>query len=269
VQDAAIGDVGVGQERDAHVARARSEDLGGRAHHRHEVRVRELDALGRAGRARRVDQRDDVLRRHRAPGTLEVERRVTPTGQLVAGDRRGVLAVDQDDRLELGAGSLDAVEELHFGDDDVRRGIAEQVFDLVRARGVVDRERRRAEVHRGDVHHVELGTVREHAGERVAALQPEPCEAGSHLADHLGVLAPGQRYLTTERAQRDVVGPLGGGDLERLAERFRLQRGAAAGTGRLGLGDRHSESPNGVSSASPPTTVNAVTRPGNLRGVSA
>ena len=72
------------------------------AHGVGQVAVRELDALGRPGRARRVDQREDVLRLDRPPGGLEVEvvlARASSSSSVMAPS--GALAVDHDHVLEL------------------------------------------------------------------------------------------------------------------------------------------------------------------------
>ena len=104
-------------------------------------------------------------------------------------------------------------------------------------RRVVDRERHRAEVQDGGVDEVELGPVEQHQRDRVAALDPERGEPGRDPLDALGVLAPGDRDRVARVAQRDLVGALGGGELERVAERRRVERrgrAAAAGAARGG-----------------------------------
>ena len=151
--------------------------------------------------------------------------------------RRGQLVerLDDHDVLEGGAArlrGLDPIEERRLGDEHAVARVAQQVLDLLRRRGVVDRERHRAEVHRRDVHEVELGAIREHERHRVAPLHAEPGEPGREVSHALGVLAPGDRRRVAQRAQRHLVGHLRGAALEGLAQRRRLQAGGRARSAR-------------------------------------
>jgi hypothetical protein len=127
VDEAALGDVGhrqIGDER--RVLRVRR-----RVHQRPRfglhVRVGELDALGRPGRARRVDQRQRVRRRDRAPRGIEVE--AVGAEALDAGEPG--LVVDHDDvRHDVErAGRSQVLDERALGDEDGRPRIFEQVGD--------------------------------------------------------------------------------------------------------------------------------------------
>jgi hypothetical protein len=57
---------------------------------------------------------------------------------------------------------LGPVGERLLGDQDARAGVLHLVLDLLRRVGVVERERRRAEVQRRRVEPVKFGAVREH-----------------------------------------------------------------------------------------------------------
>ena len=81
-------------------------------------------------------------------------------------------------------------------------------------------------MHRGGVDDVELGPVDEHQPDRVAAAHAEAVQAGGERLDALERLGVGQRRAVVGGAQRDLVGALGGGGQERLA-----QRAGAEGSG--------------------------------------
>jgi hypothetical protein len=102
------------------------------------------------------------------------------------------------------------IEELRLGHGDPRPGILHEEGDLVGGVGVVDRERRGAEVHRRGVGNVELRPVDEHHRDRVALLQAKRCQAGRGTLDALVVLAPADLDGPVERLQRrpirDAVG---------------------------------------------------------------
>ena len=66
----------------------------------------------------------------------------------------------------------------------------QQVADLLGRVGVVDRERRRAEHHRGEVAEVELGAVGEHQRDRLAALDAELRQAAGERVDALAAARP-------------------------------------------------------------------------------
>ena len=63
----------------------------------------------------------------------------------------------------------EALEEVDVLDDrELGVAVSGEVLDLFGRRGVVDRDRRRAEQERGDVGDVELGTVAQHEHDAVA-----------------------------------------------------------------------------------------------------
>ena len=108
--DGRIGDLAVAaQDRQQ---RGRRAQLGG------EVRVRQLDALGRTGRSRGVDQGHRIVRADRSPRRLEVELLVAVA--LERRQREGALGlpVDADDMLDRAApaGSVHALRELRLAD---------------------------------------------------------------------------------------------------------------------------------------------------------
>ena len=69
----------------------------------------------------------------------------------------------------------------------------------------------------------------------VAALHPERGQPRGDPLDALGVLAPGERDGVAGVAQRDLVGPLGGGVLERVDERRRVEGERPGRGGRRGV----------------------------------
>ena len=186
--------------------------------------MRQLDALRRAGRARRVDQRQDVVGlrprasaastsksgfgRPRRRASASVPSGASPSTTITcssAGSSRARLQHRRQVRL--------------LDDRDARAGVADDVADLLGAGGLVDRERRRAERHRREVAEVELGPVAHHQRDRVAARDAEPGEPARERVDALAQLGPGQRDAVVERADRDDVRVGGGGAPQRLAER--------------------------------------------------
>ncbi|GAA2536196.1 hypothetical protein GCM10010210_01920 [Pseudonocardia hydrocarbonoxydans] len=123
-------------------------------------------------------------------------------------------------------------EELPLGDDDPVVRIGEQVADLLGGGGVVHRERGGAEVLGGGVDDEELRPVGQHQPDAVAAAHAETGEPPGDVGDPVAVLAPGQRPLLADRAQRDVVGESGCRPGEHLGQRLRpveRQRLAAQG----------------------------------------
>ena len=71
--------------------------------------------------------------------------------------------------------------------------------------------------HRG-IREVELGPVRQHQRDGVAAADPERGESGRDLAHAVGVVAPGEGDPVVGRAEPEDVGVGGGGALEGRAE---------------------------------------------------
>ena len=241
-----VGDVRGGQERgDAAAGRGR-QAVGNAPDLRHQVRVGQLDALRRARRPRGVDQRQQVGGLDRAPGGLEVELAGRELEEVREADRLiGAIAVHDDDLLD-GAVALGAREEAReqgaLGDRNAAARVRQHVLDLLRGRGVVDRERGCAEVQGGGVDQVELGAVGEHQRDGVAAPDAERGEAAGKPLDARGVLAEGDRDAVSGRPQSDLVRALGGGQLERLAQRGGTQR-RRLGRRRLALDHAHLGTP--------------------------
>jgi hypothetical protein len=122
--------------------------------------VRELDALRRPGRARRVDQRRDVAGLRGAPSGVEIESRVV---------LQGVKALDVE-YLERRIGRAQALVVLALGDRPSAAGVGEHLRHLLGRERRVDRERGRAEVQRRRVAERELRAVAHHQGERLPPL---------------------------------------------------------------------------------------------------
>ncbi|MGV9818603.1 hypothetical protein [Nocardia xishanensis] len=100
---------------------------------------------------------------------------------------------------EFDSRAADHVEERAFGDHHFVLGIGEQVGDLFGGAGVVDRERRGAQVQCGRVDEVELGPVGEHDPDGVAATDAERGEPCRDRFDPLGVLPPGDLRGAADR----------------------------------------------------------------------
>ena len=175
VRAVALGDVGHRQVGDDVAAAREVQHRVVGVHREEHALVGELDALRVAGRARGVDQRQQVVGLDRLPGGVEVEVRVAL--ELVE-------QVDLDHVL-----GAHAVAEARLDDADLRARVAQHELGLLGGGGVVDRERDGAEVHRGGVEQVELGPVGEHQRHRVAAAQAELVEPGGDPA-HRSAYSP-------------------------------------------------------------------------------
>ena len=154
-------------------------------------------------------------------GRLGVEVRVRRRDDLLEGDHalRGV-AIDDDHVLEVGqllAGLEHVGEELLLGDDHARAGVGDHVADLLGPVLHVDRERRGARGHHREVAEVELGPVAEEQGDRVAALSPRPA-ARRRARRRARAAPPRPGDLVALGPDRDLVGPVGGGDAKRLGD---------------------------------------------------
>jgi hypothetical protein len=234
-----LGDVRVGQPRDDAEARLELDELLEPGDRRHEVRVGELDALRVAGRARRVDEREQVVAadlRRRRPG---VEARV-PVALDVLQAQRALAPVPVDDdhvleRRQPVARGEELIGERLVDDREARLRVADDELDLLGRRREVDRERRRADGHHGEVGQVELGPVAEHERDVLAAAQPELREAGGQRVGAGAHLAPGDLHRPSAGAERDAVRVVAGGAVERLDEvRRRRLRGRRSGRLRGG-----------------------------------
>ena len=187
-----------------------------------------LDALRRPGRARRVDQRQRRRRaRPRARRASKSKVRARPRSS--ASCRRA--RVDQDDVARCPS-RRDALGERALGDRDPVAGVAEQVARSARRRArVVDAERRRAELHRREVDDVELGPVDASSAPTVSprrtpsAVQPARRPARPRRA----AARRSARRRAVRRAHRDCVAAPGRRDLERLAQRARVEAAPRAG----------------------------------------
>ena len=245
VMGGALGDVRRGQPGDDARALGKLDDVAHRLHGAQQVRVGELHALGRAGRAARVDQREDVVGAHlRGCGLgVEVGVRALDVRQRHAALRR--LAVDHDHVLE----ARQALARLQEGgqqrlldDGDARPGVGDHVLDLLGGERLVDRERRGAQRHRGEVADVELGTVVEHQRDRLAVLQAELGQPARDRVDALAQLAPGDGDGVALGPDRNAVGIGARRVVEGLDERRRpLGHASRAGGHRAAL-HRHSPS---------------------------
>ena len=169
-----------------------------------------LHALGWTGCARRIDEREKVVGPDGAPRGLEVEVRV-----------RIELAelLDQDDVRSL----RDPTGERALDNGQRVAGIGEQVLDLLGRARVVDTEGRRAEVDGGEVDDMELGPVDHHQPYRVARPDTQPVQSARDALDLVAQLRVGQLRRPVGRAHRDRVPAPGRRDLERLAQRPRVE----------------------------------------------
>ena len=149
----------------------------------------------------------------------------------------GRLAVDHDQVLQVGqqlAGGQRVGQQRLLGDQDPRAGVGDDELDLLGRVGVVDGERRGAERHRREVGEVELGPVGQQQRHRVAAAHAQARQAGRQRVDALAQLAPRPLDRPGLRSHRDVLGPLVGGDAERLGD-GRGVKGGRAVAGARGL----------------------------------
>ena len=135
----------------------------------------------------------------------------------------GRLAVDDDHVLELGQllARLEHVgQELLLGDDHARAGVGHHVADLLGRVLHVDRERRRADA----VIDREVGRGGTRAGCRSSRAtvsprsSPSPARPAGERVDALAQLSPRPGDLVALGPDRDVVGPVGGGDAKGLGD---------------------------------------------------
>ena len=144
---APLGDMGRRQPGD-HLGAALGEvnDLLDALGQRHQVAVGELHALRRAGRARRVDQRQQVVQLDPLDDLGRVEVRV----HLLDLFERVVpaVAVDDDHMLDLRqvlASLVEQLQEHRLDDRHLAAGVRADVLDLLGRGGLVDREGNRAQ----------------------------------------------------------------------------------------------------------------------------
>ena len=132
--------VAVEERQDAHddVLRPKRPDRGCLQHVGHEVAMREHDTLGKARRAARVRERDDVL------GSVDLQGRRVFVRREERGERRRALGLAEDeDLLHLGLTRCRerALEERRDREQEARAGVPELEGELVHR---VERVRRRA-----------------------------------------------------------------------------------------------------------------------------
>ena len=124
----------------------------------------------------------DVVWLYRSPHRIEIEISFgSQRFEVLKGQASVNVGVDDDHVSEVRPGRFDSGQKDFFRDDDLVLGIAEQVSDLVWCRGVVDRERDRAEMHDGGVRQVELWTVAQHETDRVATFDAKRRQPGRDL----------------------------------------------------------------------------------------
>ena len=166
-----------------------------------------LDALGRAGGPRGVDEGREIVWPDRPPRRIEIEICFgSQRFEVFEGQAAIDVGIDDDHVSEVGPGRLNSGQKVFFGEYDLVLGIAEQVPDLVGRRGVVDRERDRAEMHDGGVRQVELWTVAQHETDRVAAFDTKRRQPGGDLPHPIGVLPPSEDRLVADRPDGHRVG---------------------------------------------------------------
>ena len=199
--------------------------------------MRELDALRRPGRARGVDQREQVVGldraparpRRRSPGRRPRRRPSASVPSPRAPSSTITCSSAGSSRARLQRRSANASSTIAT----LRAGVADHVGDLLGRGGLVDRERRRAERHRREVGEVELGPVGEHQRDGVAA-RARRARAARRRARRRARAARAQVSETSSslRADGDAVRVVLGRDPERLGDR-RGADGARRGARRL------------------------------------
>ena len=148
-------------------------------------------ALGRSGRARRVDQRQRILEADFGSDRKRVEVRVELHQLLVA--HRAALASDHDHVLEVRQvvpHLFESRQEIRFDDDDLGGRVLEHVLDLLGGGRLVDRKRHGAEGHRGEVGRDEIRAVVGQQAHRVAAGETERVESTRQSPDPLRKVVP-------------------------------------------------------------------------------
>ena len=180
--------------------------LVGRRHREEQVAVCELDPLGRAGRPRGVDQRQQIVGSDGLHGLGRVELRVH-LHQLV---ERVVatLPVNDDHLLEGGqlAASLgDPVDEGLLGDHHLALGVREHVLDLLGSGGLVDREGDRPQRDGGQIARDELPAVVQHDRDGVAPLDAELRQSARDPVHGVAELGPAELLLAGLVADGEVV----------------------------------------------------------------
>ena len=141
------------------------------------------DALGVAGRARRVVERDRVplVRRH-LPGEIRIaalnERLVVDVGELLARLRKFLVVVVDDDGAHLGESEriLAHRRELAIRDHDLGVGMIELEGDDRRIESRIDRVQDRARHRHAEVGFEHRGGVGQHHRDGIAHADAEPAQ---------------------------------------------------------------------------------------------
>ena len=208
--------------------------------------VGELDALRRPGRARRVDDRREVVGPDRLPGLGEAEAaRARPLelrrGSMMSSSAPSMLHDVLDARRRAGERSARSARKC-ASVITTRLPALRNWWAIcsVRARCCRPRTAPRRGAGSPVSTQVELGPVEQHdrrprrRARRRGAASPEAIRS-TRAAYSRQVIAIGVAGV----AQRDLVGPLGGGQLERVAERGSVERPRARrdGDGRGGVDD--------------------------------
>ena len=160
--------------------------------------MRQHHALGRAGGARGVDDRGDVVERRRRSVGGEIgwsgRGEVGIVRDGIAGD---VGLLEHHDVLERGQRLADLEEPLEetgvLDDGQLGLAVVDEVFDLLGRGRVVDRNRRGSEEQYGEVERVELGTVAQHQHDGVALADTERFESGHESRCEIGDVVQGPR----------------------------------------------------------------------------
>ncbi len=178
----------------------------------HDVGVVEHHPLRRPGRARRVDDRREVVGTGGAHGRVEIDRVVADQlleGQQVTG---GFARLRVDDRevpkeRQLVADGGDPLPVSAVNDARHRLAVPGDEGHLFGGGGVVDRHRRRPEQQRGQIDDVELGSVAHHEHDPVAPSDAELAHRPRDPTGPVGVLGPrpSPPPVAGLPAQRDLV----------------------------------------------------------------
>ena len=215
--DQVVEPVGVREREDAQdaVLAAQAEVLDDRVGHEAHVPVQERDALGQAGRARRVDDRRQVDVHRLRIGTRHVDGRLD---QLLERRRVPDAAADADDVQQLRraqGGVLDEVGVARVAHGHLRSRVLEEVGELLLLGGRVQRRERRAGTHGAVDRDRRLHAVGEHDGDAITAPHAELPQAGREPVDRtveLGVRQPpisvddGRAIGAARRAGAQIVG---------------------------------------------------------------
>jgi len=212
----ALGDVRRGQPRDHPGPGLELDEILDRGDPGEEVLVGELDALGRPGRPRRVDEREHVAGLDLGRGGIPVEvgvraldilQREAPSTTGFAGGARAV-ALDEDhvlERVEVLPGGEEVVGEAGLGHRDPRSRVLDHVLDLLGGVGGVDGEGSGPEGDRREVDEVELGPVGEQDRDGVAAPEAELGQTPGDGVDALAGPGPGELHRAVLGAEGDLV----------------------------------------------------------------